>query len=252
MPRVRSALIIIAILAWPIAFGGLGHALRGAALHTGAPLLSWLGKVRPAVAAPAEDAPENKIRELTLEVARLRVKEQELTELRALVGFDAPAGSAVIPANVIGAGLDPERRVIFIDRGTDAGILPGLPAIGASKHLIGIIESATPTTAVIRLLTDPESSVSAVLLPSGRDPVVATGVFGTGIALTLIPGTESLTPGMLAVTAGIEEEIPRGIVIGTVGNELPSREPPFKSAALIPAPEVTGLPRVVGILHAIP
>ena len=256
MKTIRLLVPGVLIIALVIIFDIFGISER---LRSGlrAPMLPALRAVAYAKTLITENEPNQataptEIDRLTVEVAELRVKEQELNELRSLIGFNAHPRGSVIPVHVLGQSIDPEGRVIFIDRGTESGIASGQAAIAANQWIIGTVQYAGPRSASIRLVTDTESAISATLLPSPGHtplPLVVVGAFGTGAELTLIPAGMTVTPGMVVVTAGLEPTIPAGIIIGKADRELEPNNPPFRRIALSLAPELGTLPRVLGIIR---
>lgn len=207
-----------------------------------------LRQIAALAAEPESEASETAISRLTIEIASLRIKERELNDLRKLIGFEPPASSRMIAANVLGMSIDPEQRVLFLDRGTDDGIRRGAAVIAANHWVIAVVSEADARHAQARLITDAGTALSATTVHEKALPLVVRGGFGTGALLTLIPGNEPITPGMLLLTAGLEAEIPRGLMIGLVDREVPGDTPPFRSAALILSEDLRLIPRIVGVV----
>lgn len=255
MKRFRAFAILIAILLVPpiLAAIGFGSLVRSAGAQLLRPFAFAL-RVAIARAADGRDTASElreEINRLTLDVAALRVKEQQLFELANLIGFELPKGNSIMPANVTGMSIDPERRALFIDRGAADGVTPGAAVIGGSHWLIGTILSVQNHSATVRLLTEDGSSISALILPEGSAPLVATGVYGTGVVLGLIPSDAAVPEGSTVITGGIEPEIPRGLIIGRVGALIQQAgQRPWGSAPLELAPEIGRLPTTVGVIRS--
>lgn len=186
---------------------------------------------------------------LTLENAGLNASLQELRELQSLIGFEPPGAPRIIPARTLGMSLDPERRVMFIDRGADHGITIGAPVVTSNHWLLGTVQEVSARAAVVRLAVDDQSSLPASLITDTRVPLLAAGAYGLGVLLDLVPPHLPIEPGTLVITAGLDPRIPRGIIIGKVGRALRSSNDPFRTFALDVAPELGTLPQIVGVIQ---
>lgn len=253
MKRLRTLVIVASIVSVPpiLAALGFGSLVRSAGRALLRPLAAAL-RVAAAVASE-NSAPDNALRveidRLTLEVAALRVKERQLDELSKLIGFALPSGNSMVPASVIGMSIDPERRALFIDRGAADGIREGAAVTGSNHWLIGIVLAVQKHSATVRLLTDDGSTLSALVLPEGKSPLVVSGAYGTGAALTLIPADVELSVGSTVITGGIEAEIPRGLIIGRVGSPVQTGRGAWGTAPLELTPEISHLPTTVGVVR---
>lgn len=253
MKRLRVVIVIASIVAGPPLLASLGF---GSLVRSGGKtlLLPFASALRFASAQTSKnkdpDSTERvEINRLTLEVAALRVKERQLDELSRLIGFELPSGNIIVPANVIGMSIDPEHRALFINRGVADGVTEGAAVMGGGHWLLGTVQAAQNHSATIRLLTDDGSTLSALVLPEGKSPLVVSGVFGTGTVLTLIPSDLTVTVGSTVITGGIEPDIPRGLIIGRVGAPVQTGRGAWGTAPLELAPELGQLPATVGVVR---
>lgn len=116
-------------------------------------------------------------------------------------------------------------RNIQIDKGTSNGVRPGNPVIG-SGGLVGRVVRAQGGSAVVRLITDPESGVTAKVMnardPRGQRGVLAPARIGAiGDLILDIPKTGAYREGDRVYTAGsasskLESRFPPGIPIGKI------------------------------------
>lgn len=241
----RLLLVAFAVLL-PLGLGsfGVGDWIRRSFWSAASPVM----RLARAEAAAESTPKQVTIDTLTIEIAALRIKERELNELRKLIGFDPPAASRVVPANVIGMSIDPEERVLFLDRGAREGIRPGAAVIAGDHWVIAITSDVREHTAEARLITDDTATLSAAAATDDASPLVVRGAYGTGALLTLIPNTQPIKPGTVITTAGLEAGVPRGLVIGRILREVPGDSPPFRSAVLILSQSLRDIPRIVGVV----
>src|SRR5690606_28199821 len=90
--------------------------------------------------------------------ARLQVEAEENVRLRGLLGAAERGGQDVQLAPILDVDLDPTRQRLMLNAGTANGVLRGQAVIDAGG-LVGQVIEATPTTATVLLLTDPDHAV---------------------------------------------------------------------------------------------
>lgn len=237
--RLRTAAIMIVALGLFVAAwqAGLLHFLeQGARLVTDRVLRSAyeVGEELPLNQASAP------VSACVPEDTKIRVLEEENTILREQLNFLKNKYQSV-GANVIGRDLDPLGTTIIINQGARSGLTVNRPVITAGGLLIGKVARVNETTAVVRLLSDFQSSVGATVANREKSLGVVEGGFGLAVRLDLIPQNEVIKPGDAVITSGLEAEIPRGLMIGTV--EVVEKKPqePFQQAILKPAADLHSL-----------
>ncbi len=199
---------------------------------------------------PTADKQAAEVNACVTEDTKIRVLEEENSSLREQLKFFAGTQKHV-GADVIGRDLDPLGTTIIINQGARAGIELNRPVIVGNGLLIGKIARVNETTSVVRLLSDFESSVGATVANREKSLGVVEGGFGLAVRLDLIPQNEVIKPGDAVITSGLEAEIPRGLMIGTV--EVIEKKPqePFQQAVLKPAADLHSINAVSVILSGV-
>ena len=64
---------------------------------------------------------------------------------------------------------------------------------------------------------------------------VVSGRFGTSLTMGLIPSTSDIRPTDIIVTSGLEETIPRGLLVGVIDEIQDTPGEVFKEAIIRPA-----------------
>jgi len=158
----------------------------------------------------------------------LNEKLREAQQVAGLKEVDTNAGLAAnrpVSATVIAASPNAWFRTIVIDKGTSAGIQDNMPVIGADENnggLIGKVSIAASNTAVVQLVTDDRSYVSAEDVDTGFRSGVAPTVGNPGdLLLKFGTRNDTFTRGDIVITSGTcstrnDSLFPRGIPIGTV------------------------------------
>ncbi len=196
------------------------------------------------------------VNELKVNGVRLNELEKENTTLRQQLGYKQAiadfdlVGAAVLERNPDFAhviGQDPSNlvRFIILDQGTAEGVKTGMPVV-TPEGLVGRITSTGTHWAKVLLMTDPTSSVNAVV-QSTRATGVAQGdvnsnLLGNGnLIIKYVPQGEAIKIGDLILTSGLGGTYPKRLVIGQVtavnkhDNEL------FQEATIQPTVDFTRL-----------
>jgi len=208
--------------------GGTAASLRGAARDVFSPVQS----ATDAVVSPVTDffhgvfdyrtlrhensllrqqlAQRNTDQVAAIDAARER---QDLLDLLNLpfVG-DVPSVAARVTA-----GPESNFQVsVVVDRGSDDGVLMGMPVV-AGSGLVGRVQQVARHESTVQLLTDPGFSVGVRLSPSG-DLAVATGQGPRSpLVVSLVDPAMQLAPGSVVATSGLRESpYPPDIPIGKI------------------------------------
>lgn len=146
------------------------------------------------------------IRNLNTELAKLIQVQSTLLTSQKTTG-----------ANVIASGVSNFEWTITIDKGSSAGV-KRYDAIVAASGLVGDVVAVTPTTSVVQLIVDPDSSVAARLIVS-RQSGILQGRGAASMFLGTIKAGTPVTPNEGVETAGYQNGLyPPGVPIGTVSS----------------------------------
>lgn len=152
---------------------------------------------------------------LMIENVRLREAEIERTILREQLQFKlANPIYELVAAEVIGRDPSNLLHYITIDRGANDGIAVGMPVVTA-RGLVGRVTVVYPHSARVMLLTDPASSVNA-LIQSSRATGVVQGQGPRGLVMRYIEQSEEVQVGDIVLTSGLGGNFPKRLVIGQV------------------------------------
>jgi len=158
---------------------------------------------------------QDTIDRLMIENVRLREAEIERAYLREQLQFKlANPTYELLAAEVI--GYDPSNllQYVTIDRGSDDGIGVGMPVV-TSRGLVGKVTSVYPRSARVMLLTDPASSVNA-LIQSSRATGVVQGQGRRGLIMRYVEQGEQVQAGDIVLTSGLGGNLPKRLVVGQV------------------------------------
>ncbi|MEO7650450.1 MAG: rod shape-determining protein MreC, partial [Bryobacteraceae bacterium] len=172
------------------------------------------------------------------ELGRLKLENQFLkTELatadraRALAAFQSHTQSRTIAARVIGTGTGMGSKLVFVDRGSVAGVEKGM-AVVTPDGIVGKVIASFPTASQVLLITD-SSFAAGVISQKNRVRGTLKGQgYGT-CRVDYVQNEEKLEPGEWFFTTGDDRVFPKGMPVGQVKVARPGS--PFKDIILDPS-----------------
>lgn len=172
---------------------------------------------------------KNKINEVELQTLR-----QDNENLRQQLNFLKTKNYDSIGAEIIGKNIDPTESTLIINRGSKDGVEEGGPVVVGDGILVGKIAKVEDSTAVVRLLDDNQSRVAATVVNYEKSIGLIEGGYGISVQMNLIPQNESVSVGDMIVTSGLEEKMPRGLLIGVIQAVEKEAHQPFQKAVIKP------------------
>src|SRR5580700_2563481 len=193
-------------------------------------------------------------RRLQAELDRLKMENQSLKadistadRAKALVAFQQRTQSKTIAARVIAAGAGANSKVVFLDRGSGAGVEKGMPVV-TPDGIVGKVIAAYPMASEVMLITDPEFAAGVV---SQKNHVVGT-LKGQGqgtCKVDYIPSEEKLETGEMFFTSGDDRIFPKGFPVGVVRAVRPGS--PYQEVLVEPTGLERGVEAVLIVLEGV-
>ena len=180
---------------------------------------------------------------LGTEITEVKIKdlEQENNELRKQLSFFHRRNFTHVTANVVGLNTDNVEKMIIINAGEQDGLKNDQPVIVGDGVIVGTIAKVEKDISMVRLINDNQSKVAATLLNKDGSLGVIEGGYGLSIKMNFIPRNEVVLVGDKVITSGLEENIPRGLLIGEVSVAENEAYQPFQQAVLTPAVDLSKL-----------
>lgn len=168
--------------------------------------------------ATADEATLKQLEEQNVQLRRaveqLEEYKQESERLSSLLDISSTYKLNAKAARVIGASQNAWSRTIVIDKGSADGLTQGLPVMN-SYGLIGQIEELSAHSAQVRLISDENSGVSA-MIQSNRAVGVIRGSADGSLRLEYITVDAKVEKGDVVITSGLGGTYPKGLPIGEV------------------------------------
>lgn len=130
---------------------------------------------------------------------------------------------------VIGRNSDNYGKYLIIDLGRKQKMKENLAVTISGGTLIGKISEVFDNSSRVMLITNPESVVNSITKTTRANGIVK-GSYATGVKLEMINQNERIFKDDIVITSGLEEEIPKGLIIGKIYKIEESANKIFKQA----------------------
>lgn len=231
--RTCIVLVVVSLVMFTLSVregdsGGFFNTARGAWMTITTPI-RWAGG---ALTAPFEGlgnvvanltADQERLTDLKAENERLVARNAELeeaaqtaTRLESLLGLQSLYNLQSTAARIISGSTDSWSSTVTIDKGSMSGLAVGMPVTDANGA-IGQIVKCGATSSTVRLITDENSSVSAMIQSSRAQGVLRGSADGT-LRLMLVRTDQMVEVGDTVVTSGLGGVFPKGLPMGKVSS----------------------------------
>jgi rod shape-determining protein MreC len=188
-------------------------------------------------------------RELKQQIEQMRLQQVRLSEdaaqarrLQALLSFKEQFISRTVAAQVIGSSGSDLSRIVYIDKGENAGIRKDMAVI-TSDGIVGKVLLVYPSVAQVLVINDQSSGVGA-LLEKTRLQGVLRGTANGEVALERVMSDEQVAVGEPVLTSGGDQIFPKGLPVGTVTNVSAGKDL-FLNIKVKPAADLSKLEEVL-------
>lgn len=177
-----------------------------------------LGNIFANLTADQETLSELKQQNAELQARNAELEEAEHTakSLQDLLNLQDSYSLQSTGARITSGSSDSWTSTVTINLGTSSGVGVGMP-VTASNGVIGQIIESGLTSSTVRLLTDENSSVSA-MVQSSRAQGMLNGSATGQLTLDLISTDQTVEVGDVVVTSGLGGVFPKGLPLGKVTN----------------------------------
>jgi rod shape-determining protein MreC len=182
------------------------------------------------------------------ELDRQREQVAENARLRRLLEMRTDLAPRSLAAAVLTGRLDPESRVLLLDKGEDDGLKPQLGVVGWGGA-VGKVIAVDRHRAKVQLLVDQNSGVGG-LIQRSRVGGIVYGQRDGSLKMSFVPTFADVALGDRVVTSGLEGIFPKGYGIGTVVR-VRGAGGASKTVVLRPEVDPAGLEEVLVLLDVV-
>ncbi|HET6175890.1 MAG TPA: rod shape-determining protein MreC [Candidatus Sulfotelmatobacter sp.] len=156
------------------------------------------------------------IEQMRLEQVRLSEDAAQARRLQTLLAFKEQFISRTVAAQVIGSSGSDLSRIVYIDKGENAGLKRDMAVITADGIVGKILQVyKNPAVSQVLLINDQTSGVGAILEKT-RLQGVLRGTANGEVVLERVMSDEQVPVGETVLTSGGDQIFPKGLPVGTV------------------------------------
>ncbi len=189
---------------------------------------------------------KEQIEQMRLEQVRLSEDAAQAHRLQTLLTFKEQFISKTVAAQVIGSSGSDLSRVIYIDKGENAGIRRDMAVITADG-IVGKVLMASHSESQVLLINDQTSGVGAILEKSRLQGVLRGSANGE-VMLERVMSDEQVAAGDTVLTSGGDQIFPKGLPVGTV-SKVGNGKDLFLNIKIKPSANLSKLEEVLVIVE---
>lgn len=167
---------------------------------------------------------------LIAEIVRLKRETKEMDALREALDLEIKKDFNFLDAKVIGKSTAKDQ--LIISRGTDDGIIKGMPVITSSRSLIGEVVEVLSDFSFVKLISHPETEFDAKILDKENSLGVLVG--GENLILEMVSREIAVEKGDIVITHPGGGFYPGGIFIGEVEKVIQEDAQAFQKLKIKP------------------
>ena len=171
--------------------------------------------------------------ELTARVAELSEAEATAERLQGLLDLQSTYNLQSTAARIVGQSSDAWTDTVTIDKGSLDGLAVNMPVANAAG-VIGQIIEVGPNSATVRLVTDEQSGVSAMIQDTRAQGMVQGQADGT-LRMLYVSVDSDVQEGDIIITSGLGGVFPKGLPLGTVASVTKSSNDVYYTIIVNPA-----------------
>lgn len=141
--------------------------------------------------------------------------QEDNRRLKMLLDVQARFPDAAIAVQVLYSARDPFTQKVFVDKGSDAGVLPGQAVID-DAGVVGQVTRVFPFMAEVTLITDKDHAVPVKVERGGVRSVLFGAGTGRPLELRFMSPSADIKVGDRLLTSGIDGTYPAGLAVARV------------------------------------
>lgn len=142
--------------------------------------------------------------------------EEENSVLKQELNYSETINKRLVVAEVVSGYYLEGDSLLVVNRGEKSGIEVGMPVVFGSGIMVGKIIKVDNQSATVLLLSNKNSLVTAEIEGADKVNGIIEGDVDYSLQMDYIPSDLKIEVGDIVVTAGLEEKIPKDLVIGQV------------------------------------
>lgn len=169
-----------------------------------------------------------------IDASYIKRLEEENSVLKQELNYFETIDKNLILAEVVSGFYLEGDSLLVINRGSKNGIVVGMPVVFGSGIIVGKVIQVKDWSADILLLSNKNSLITATIEGMDRVNGIVKGDVDYSLEMDYIPSDLNIKNGDIVLTSGLEEKIPKGLVIGQVKEIFFEDGDFFKTAIVYP------------------
>lgn len=195
-----------------------------------------------------EESMKNQMSQYLIDKSYIKKLEDENKILKDSLDYKNNSKQNIILSEVVSGFYMGNKSLITLNKGSKDGVDIGMPVVYAKGIIVGTIIDVSNDRSHALLLSDKNSVFTTIIQGDEKLTGVVRGDLDYGLQMDYIPIDSSIKEGDIVTTSGLEEKIPKGLVIGQV-KKLIFNEGDFFKRAVIYAPVDYQMLDLVGIIQ---
>jgi len=177
---------------------------------------------------------KDQIDHLLIEKSALIDQNKAYQEINPQLNFLENREINSLGAQVVGLNTTGDSKIYLLNKGSNDGIQTGYPVIVGEGLLIGKIIDTESNISKLQLITSSSCLLSGEIQNEQSSQGLLQGDVAISLNMSLIPQDDSIEIDQLVITSGLDDNIPRGLLIGTVARLTTKTGELFQSVSINP------------------
>lgn len=192
---------------------------------------------------------KNQLNNLIIDKIYIKNLEIENESLKQALNYKNNSNKNLLFAKVTPGFYMETYNVIVLDKGSNDGVEIGMPAIYGNGIIVGKVIGVESEKSQVLLLSDKNSVTTVFLEGAERLSGVIRGDLDYGLQMDYIPADTDVKINDIIISSGLEEKIPKGLIIGQVREVIFNDGDFFKKAIISPSIDYRSIDFVNVILN---
>jgi len=189
---------------------------------------------------------EQETNRLSAENLELKVLKEENEKLRQYLKFSSENNFQYILANIIHRDFEKNEKKITINKGLKDGLRKDLGVVNSHGVIIGKIIEVKENISEVLLVSDSGCKLASFVYSENEGQVnktsgITQGELGLTIKMDFISQSQKIKEQDIVLTSGLEKDIPRGLIIGTIREVNNNSNDIWQSAIIDPSADLDNL-----------
>lgn len=177
---------------------------------------------------------QTQVKNLLIENAHLRSLVDNTELLEDQLTFLRERSFTAVHAKVTSRSTEFTTQSLIINKGSDDGVIAGLPVIVDNGILLGVVKEVKQYSSTVLLITSFQSMVSTQVENEQQSQGIIQGDHNLTVKMQFIPQFDDVQVDQPVFTSGSDELIPKGLLVGQVQEVLSDPNSLFQEAIVSP------------------